>query len=120
MTQGLDLVSSLDASVRAHGERPVFGVRASDGWHWTTYAEFGRMVDAFRAALADLGVAAGDRVAVISRNRLEWAVGAYAAFGLGAARGPMTVTRELRGPLRDRAARAAADRSRGRASLRRT
>jgi long-chain acyl-CoA synthetase len=89
MTQGLDLVSSLDASVHAHGDRPVFGVRATDGWHWTTYAELARMVDAFRSALAVLGVTAGDRVAVISRNRLEWAVGAYAAFGLGAAIVPM-------------------------------
>ena len=32
---------------------------------------------------------AGDRVAVISDNRIEWAVGAYATYGLGAAWVPM-------------------------------
>ena len=73
----------------AHGERPVFGVRGTDGWRWITYAELGRMVDAFRGALAQLGVGKGDRLAIVSRNRLEWAVGAYAAFGLGAAIVPM-------------------------------
>ncbi len=89
MTKRLDLVSSLETSVRVHGARPLFGVRQTDGWHWTTYADFARTVDAFRAALAGRGVGPGDRIAIISRNRVEWAVGAYAAFGLGAAVVPM-------------------------------
>ncbi len=84
-----NLVSLLAASVHAHGERPLFGTRGDAGWGWMSYGDFARRVDALRAGLAGLGVAPGDRVAVISRNRVEWAVGCYATAGLGAAYVPM-------------------------------
>jgi long-chain acyl-CoA synthetase len=58
-------------------------------WRWTTYAELGALVDAFRGGLASVGVGVGDRVAIVSGNRLEWAVAAYATFGLGASLVPM-------------------------------
>lgn len=54
-----------------------------------TYAELAEQIDAVRAGLAMLGVKRGDRVAVISRNRVEWAIGCYATVGLGAAYVPM-------------------------------
>ncbi|MCU1280352.1 MAG: Long-chain-fatty-acid--CoA ligase, partial [bacterium] len=75
--------------VAKYGDRPVLGTRVAEGWKWTTYAEFGRLVEQCRAAFAARGVASGDRLAVISNNRLEWAVGAYAAFTLGAVWVPM-------------------------------
>ena len=69
---------------------PLFGVRGGDGdWDWTTYAEFGTAVDQARGGLASLGVSKGDRVAIISDNRVEWAVGAYGAFTLGTVWVPM-------------------------------
>ena len=77
-------------AVNAFAENPVFGVRSEDGdWDWTTYAEFGEAVDDARGGLASLGVSAGDRVAIISDNRVEWAVGAYATYTLGAVWVPM-------------------------------
>ncbi len=79
-----DLVTMLGASVQRFGERPLFGVRREEGWHWTSYREFGALVDTFRAGLATLGVKRGDKVAVISQNRLEWVVGAHAVYSLGA------------------------------------
>jgi len=84
-----DLASMLRDVVAKYGDRPVLGTRESDGWKWTSYAEFGALVDQARAALAARGIQRGDRVAVISNNRLEWAVGAYAAFTLGAVWVPM-------------------------------
>jgi long-chain acyl-CoA synthetase len=75
--------------VGKYADRPVLGTRDGDGWKWTSYAEFGGLVDQARAALAARGIQRGDRVAVISNNRLEWAVGAYAAFTLGAVWVPM-------------------------------
>ena len=84
-----DLATMLHDVVKKHGDRPVLGTRVADGWKWTTYAEFGRLVAECRAALAARGVARGDRLAVISNNRIEWAVGAYAAFTLGAVWVPM-------------------------------
>ncbi|MEO7114182.1 MAG: AMP-binding protein, partial [Polyangiaceae bacterium] len=77
------------SSIDKYGERQLFGTKKSGEWHWTKYKEFGDMVDKFRGALADLGVKRGDLIAVIADNRVEWAVTAYAAFGLGAALVPM-------------------------------
>ncbi|HVJ90968.1 MAG TPA: long-chain fatty acid--CoA ligase [Labilithrix sp.] len=76
-------------SLKTFPDNPLFGTKRGGQWHWTTYLEFGRMTDGFRAGLASLGVEHGDRVAVISNNRVEWAVSAYACFGLGAAFVPM-------------------------------
>lgn len=85
-----DLVSMLAESVGRHASRPLFGTRARDGkWTWTTYEQFSAQVDALRGALSLLGVEPGERIAVVSRNRVEWAVGCYAAVGLGAAYVPM-------------------------------
>lgn len=77
-------------SVKLFPENHLFGVRAGDGdWAWTTYAEFGTAIDQARGGLASLGVSKGDRVAIIADNRVEWAVGAYATYNLGAAWVPM-------------------------------
>jgi long-chain acyl-CoA synthetase len=84
-----NMVSMLAATVRDHGQRPVLGTRSGSGWSWLTYREFAAVVDALRGGLASLGVTRGDRVAVISHNRVEWAVACYATVGLGAAYVPM-------------------------------
>ncbi len=84
-----DLVSLARESFRTHGDRPLFGTRGPGGWIWTTYREVEAAVDAFRAGLASLGVRAGDRVGIIAGNRVEWAVAAYATYGLGATFVPM-------------------------------
>jgi long-chain acyl-CoA synthetase len=84
-----NLVLLLQTAVERHAERPLFGVRGAEGWEWTTYRGFGALVDRFRAGIASLGVGRGDRVAVISNNRLEWAVGAHAVYSLGACYVPM-------------------------------
>jgi fatty-acyl-CoA synthase len=49
-----------------------------------SYAQLGREADAFAAALADLGVEAGDTIAVNLPNWPEWIVCAVAASRLGA------------------------------------
>ena len=79
-----NLVELGEDSCRKYHDRPLFGTKGPDGWVWTTYGEFQAIVDAFRAGLATLGVVPGDRVAIVSNNRVEWAVAAYAAYGLGA------------------------------------
>lgn len=84
-----NLVEMFERSVKAYGPQPLFGTRRGETWTWTTYEEVGRQVDACRGGLAALGVQRGDRVAVVSNNRVEWAVLAYACYGLGAALVPM-------------------------------
>lgn len=78
-----------ERSVREFSNRPLFGTKTGDSWTWMTYGEFGRHTDEIRGGLASLGVKAGDTVAVISNNRYEWAVCAYATYGLGAKYAPM-------------------------------
>ena len=86
----LEMVTVLAETVARHGGRPAFGVRGAGGrWAWTSWSELAALVDGFRSALVDLGVGAGDRVAVIANNRIEWVVGCYATFGRGAAYVPM-------------------------------
>ena len=76
-------------SIEQFANRPLFGTKRGETWEWTTYSEFGEMVDNTRSGLAGLGIGLGDKVAIISDNREEWAVVAYAAYGLGAAVVPM-------------------------------
>jgi long-chain acyl-CoA synthetase len=83
------LAQLLDDSSRRFADEPLFGVRRDGAWSWTSYREFRVLVDACRAGLVRLGVSPGDRVAVISNNRLEWAIAAFASYTLGAVYVPM-------------------------------
>ncbi len=84
------LVDLYSNSVAAYADNPVIGQRDDNGdWTWMTYGEFGEAIEKVRGGLASLGVTKGDRVAIISDNRVEWAVGAYATYSLGAAWVPM-------------------------------
>lgn len=83
------LVEIFDEAVKTFASRDLFGTKKSDRWTWVTYAEFGKMVDRMRGGLASLGVGRGDHVAIISDNRVEWAVLAFACYGVGAALVPM-------------------------------
>jgi long-chain acyl-CoA synthetase len=84
-----NLVEMFERSVKEYGPRDLFGTVKDGNWEWTTYAQVGEMVDAFRGGLAALGIKHGDNVCIISNNRVEWAVAAYACYGLGAALVPM-------------------------------
>ena len=83
------LVEIFSESTKRFAQSPLFGEKREGEWRWMTYGAFKEKVDNLRGGLAGLGVSAGDRVAVISNNRNEWAVGAYAAYTLGAAYVPM-------------------------------
>lgn len=85
----VDVVTMFRDSVQRFADRPLYGVRKESGWTWHTYREAGALVDDFRAALADLGVGRGDRVACVSNNRLEWIIACYATQSLGATWVPM-------------------------------
>ena len=83
------LVDIFLKSMATFGPRPLFLEKKNGQWTEMTYVQFGQKVDDLRGGLKKLGVKPGDRVAVISNNRHEWAVGAYAAYTLGAAYVPM-------------------------------
>ena len=84
-----NLVQLGEDSCRRFAERPLLGEKRDGQWVWTSYGGFQGLVDDFRAGLAGLGVEPGDRVAIVSRNSLAWAVAAYATYGLQATFVPM-------------------------------
>lgn len=88
-TQFKSLVDVAESSFQRFGPRPLFGERRSGTWSWLTYREVAQLVDEIRGGLAGLGVHAGERVAIVSRNGSAWAAAAYASYGLGAAFVPM-------------------------------
>ncbi|HEY8431484.1 MAG TPA: long-chain fatty acid--CoA ligase [Sandaracinaceae bacterium] len=83
------LVHIYEHAIGKFADRPLFGTKKGGTWQWMTYREFATHTDEIRGGLAALGVKAGDTVAVIANNRPEWAVCAYATYGLGAKYAPM-------------------------------
>jgi long-chain acyl-CoA synthetase len=90
------LVDVLASSVAQFGARELFVEKRGGTWVALTYQDFARQVAEVRAALAGLGVKPGDRVGIIAANRSEWAVVAYAVYGLCAALVPMYETQRPR------------------------
>ena len=85
-----NLVEFLENSLARRPDRPLFGTKNGQGvYEWLTYRQFGRRVDELRAGLAGLGVGRGDAVGIIANNRTEWAIAAYATYGLGGRFVPM-------------------------------
>jgi len=93
--EGLTIFSTLhDMQVRScevYAENELFGSydEKENNFKYVTYEQFGNQVDKCRAVLKDLGVEEYDKVAIISNNRLEWAIIACAAYSLNASLVPM-------------------------------
>ncbi len=85
-----NLVEMIEASVAAFADHPLFGTKNPKGeYEWATYREVGERIDHLRGGLARAGVGRGDWVGIIADNRAEWAIAAFAAYGLGARFVPM-------------------------------
>ena len=87
-----NLIEMLEKSRKLYADRPLYGTKRDGIYEWTTYEQFAEKVDALRGGLASLGVTAGDKVAIICKNTEEWAVSAYATYGLCAQHIPMYET----------------------------
>jgi len=83
------LVELLQQSLKKYETNPIFGRKENGEYEWITYGEFGEIVDAFRGALAEMGVGKGDTVGIIADNRVEWAAAAHATWGRTAKFCPM-------------------------------
>ena len=76
-------------AIQRHGERPFLGVKKNGEYTWMTYSEFDIKMRKLRALFKQDGLKKGDRVAIIASNSPEFALTAYAAYGLGAVTVPM-------------------------------
>lgn len=66
------------------GDHAAYWVRGDTAWQATSWREHAEQVRQAARALLSLGVQAGDAVAILSFNRPEWSIGAYAAMSIGA------------------------------------
>src|SRR4051812_37371464 len=76
-----NLVEMFQQAVKTYGSRDLFGTKKNGSWSWTSYAAVSKLIDQLRGGLTSLGIKKGDCVAIISNNRVEWAVAAYACYG---------------------------------------
>ncbi|HQP30378.1 MAG TPA: long-chain fatty acid--CoA ligase [Deltaproteobacteria bacterium] len=86
-----NLVELFENAVELFAYNHLFGVKTPDGTalRWMTYKQVGDRVDNLRAGLASLGIGKGDAVGIISNNRPEWAIAAFASYGREARFVPM-------------------------------
>ena len=66
------------------GDRTAVTSKSGDGWGEVSYREVGEIVSEIARGLIDLGLAPGDRAAVLCTTRPDWT---YASFGITSAGG---------------------------------
>jgi long-chain acyl-CoA synthetase len=80
-------------AVASHGHKSAaVRYKAGGQWHDISHAELERRIRHFALALKRLGVRGGDRVAILSENRPEWAVTDFACLCIGATDVPIYPT----------------------------
>lgn len=98
----------LDA-VRRYDKPDALNHKQAGEWYHVTAEAFARRVRHVALGLAELGITAGDRVALLSENRPEWSITDLAILSLGAINVPIYTTQaveQVRFILEDSGARA--------------
>lgn len=90
-----DLVEMQLNACSLYANSPLYGTKIDSQFVWTTFGDFGEMVENLRSGLHQRGIKPGDSVAIISGNRLEWAVAAYAVYGVGGVCVPLYESQSL-------------------------
>ncbi len=89
----MTLITLFDQAVQEYGDKPALAHKPKGGTYQDiTYTEFGESVDAFSKGLQTLGVEKGDRVAILSENRPEWAISDFGILRACAVNVPMFST----------------------------
>ena len=89
----MTLISMFEDAVQQYGNKAALAHKPRGGTYQDiSYTEFGASVDAFGKGLNALGVQMGDRVAILSENRPEWAITDFGSLKTGAVTVPMFST----------------------------
>ncbi|MEQ3552223.1 AMP-dependent synthetase/ligase [Pseudonocardia nematodicida] len=86
------LCDALFANAEQHPTDVLFRRKVDGSWVEVTAAEFAEQVTRVAAGLIASGVAAGDRVALLSRTRYEWTLFDYAILAAGGVTVPIYET----------------------------
>lgn len=85
MRTAMSTIPGLMLEATDHHQKPnAFQFKQNGQWLNVSTAEFVTRVEELFHGLNALGIEAGDRVAILSENRLEWAICDYAIQSLGA------------------------------------
>ena len=79
-----NLPAMMFALARTWPDKPLLRAFRDRAWHSITWAEFGRMAASCARHLRAAGIAAGDRVVIVSENRPEYPIAETALMALGA------------------------------------
>ncbi len=80
------------AGLDRYGGHPAMLFKDGAGWQSLAGPDVSARVERIAAELYHLGIRPGDRVALLSENRPEWAMADFAVLGLGAADVPLYAT----------------------------
>ena len=78
------IADMLSLAAEKHRDRAAVTFKRGDEWAEASYREVGEIVSEIARGLIDLGLAPGDRAAVLCATRPEWT---YASFGISSAGG---------------------------------
>src|SRR5258705_8450730 len=79
-------------SIEMHPKPDAFLVKRQGRWEPVSISEFADRVPAVAAEMLSRGVKRGDRVAILSENRLEWAIADMAILSIAAVTVPIYAT----------------------------
>jgi long-chain acyl-CoA synthetase len=82
-------------AIARHDKPDAVNEKRDGQWVRISAAEFGRRVRHVALGLADLGIEAKDRIALISENRPEWSIADLAILSLGAVTVPIYTTQSI-------------------------
>ena len=89
----MTLISLFEQAIQDYGDKPALAHKPKGGTYQDiSYTEFAESVDVFSKGLNALGVQKGDRVAILSENRPEWAITDFGILKTGAVNVPMFST----------------------------
>ena len=78
------IADMMSLAAEKHGDRSAVMFKRGDEWAEVSYREVGETVSEIARGLIDLGLAPGERAAVLCTTRPEWT---YASFGISSAGG---------------------------------
>ncbi|KPF92722.1 AMP-dependent synthetase [Novosphingobium sp. AAP83] len=94
-----NLVAMFLDRAQARGESPFLWAKHGGQWHSQSWADAARQVCLLAESLRALGLDAGDRVALVSENRPEWAIADLAIMAAGLVTVPTYITNTERDHL---------------------
>lgn len=89
MAEKQNLVEVFTRIVQQYPDKDFYKFKKAGEWRSFTYSEFAEKVYAAAAALEKLGVKAGENVAILAENRVEWAIIDYALLHMQAVSVPI-------------------------------